>query len=243
MFSSWNASAATAVGGRHQLDPRGFQPSQDYCLTFKDDHGFILVAADGHGGKAHPYSAEGAKVACDVALWHLLHHPELDPEALVHQWREEIIERHARIVGPSDDSEVVRLYGTTLLAVRYRDGELTVFQVGDGAIILNSASKGPFLPVTYKTKHGPATSSLCNANAARLGHTVVQRVPDLLSAVLLTDGVSDAFDEASLKANWGLSLKDQPWHEFVRELSQVALKAAWTDGDDATVVFAVRSEV
>lgn len=59
-------AAASVPGCSHVI--HGGSPCQDASGTYQQDGLFVLAVADGHGDPKHPRSAEGARIAVEVAL-------------------------------------------------------------------------------------------------------------------------------------------------------------------------------
>lgn len=259
MSSNWRVSAATSVGGLHQLD--GFKPNQDYAIAKQLPDGFCLAVADGHGSSAYDRSDEGARFACEVGLSALLQIAaqarlgqdvqDLDKVCrwIVSQWQARCDERSREYLRRSDlrstktqDTNQWRRYGSTLMLVLVVKEDVWSFQIGDGSIVLVSDSGG-IMPLGSEEKWGSATNSLCNQDARRVMRAQRITVPGLLWAAALTDGVADQMDEEQtiLWAQEAFEDAQELSHAvFVQNMAKKTLEAAWLDGDDSTIAYAWR---
>lgn len=202
---------------------------QDAACSHVGPYGEVVLAvADGHGGASYRFSHIGSRMAVEVARERTLAWV-VEYEALQHQrptlhlreaeehwsrlvrsvyacWVERIVTYDRAIRGEDalPDSEILRLYGTTLLVVLvYRD-VLFALQVGDGAIITASTHSGSQWLFESNKAIDNATLSMCSSPEQLFGGLGVSkgiqsRVVSLNEAPvgfvgLYSDGMTDPFE-------------------------------------------------
>lgn len=186
--SQWIAVSDSLIGSMHV---RNGTPTQDSHRTWCDGAAAVITVADGHGYEAHFRSAVGADVATAVAI-ELLSSivPELSDSvvtqetlsatvgpALVQRWTAAVLD-HADEhpftgaeqllqVGGSD-LDIVRAYGSTVIAMVATGDVLGVLQLGDGDAVVVRADGEIFQPLPDDPDlHGTRTTSLCQPDPLR----------------------------------------------------------------------------
>lgn len=244
----WIAATATTRGRHHVA--RG-QPNEDHASTTTD--GVVIAAvADGHGAPTYTRAERGSRLATATALDVLGDPPPAEelPGLLVTGWRD-------RVAADVDDDAPPRsetrgqpahvLYGTTLLAARVLDDDrLLLAQLGDGDVLLWSATDGVALPLPNpETPFPNATDSLVQGDAPSSVRTAVTDAPDLV--LLATDGLEAArrapgWEQAAMQ-----QLRDDLIEAGADGVQDVLQR--WTEdgaaagGDDTTLAVLVRREL
>ncbi|MDD1724011.1 MAG: protein phosphatase 2C domain-containing protein, partial [Methanospirillum sp.] len=220
MYPDWRIIADSVTGSSHIRKDR---PNQDNGGWYAGSgYPLIGAVSDGHGGRDYPRSDRGSALGVHAALRVLSVYSQ-DPSVIhsagmekicreiVDEWRREVRadirmfpyepgEREIITEGrqgqnaPLDpDYELIRPYGSTLLAVVITGEETVFFQLGDGDIIVHAPDGSFFLPIAPdNTLSGNETYSLCTDESwrdfriARLDY-----VPDFI--MLSTDGYANSF--------------------------------------------------
>ncbi len=248
---AWGVSACSTLGGCHQIAK--YTHNQDYVIAQHFGEGFILAVADGHGSKQYDRSEEGARIACEVARTTMIEWMAGDAEArqvpvLIHnRWQAAVRMRDIEHQhNGRDTSPGYSRYGTTLLCLGYDGyGNGFAIQIGDGAMAVET-EHGPVMPFGWVQKVSSTTYSLSADDAYRRIKVATFFAP-VKFAVLVTDGISDMYEsEEEFVKNWVLDpqevMKTKNWNGLVRAMSKATFDAAWIDGDDSTVAYAVRKE-
>ncbi|TWG92320.1 protein phosphatase 2C-like protein [Nocardioides sp. J9] len=264
MTVRWTTLSGSSIGSVHVRDQL---PLQDAVLTWTDPNaGHAVVAvADGHGHKLHFRSDTGAALAVVSAVEELRRIlPEVvaadDPsvaeellrtaaDGLVSTWGAKV--RHHVEAHPYAEAElalgagedVLRAYGSTVLACA-AVGDLVLFlQIGDGDSVLVSAHGEADRPLPEDPSlDGLHTSSLCQPRPLEALRTAVvdARVDDVALVFLCTDGFGRPRVDS---AGW--------WRETGQQLLEFSrsrglhwlAEPAQVGGDDTTMALLVRSDV
>jgi hypothetical protein len=257
----WRVTGASALGSYHARDGR---PNQDaVAWTPVEGRGSRIVAAvsDGHGASIHFRSERGARFAVErgveVLAWHIDEDDppeEALPGAMVSAWREAV---HADLradplsVRGARPGAALAPYGTTLIGMAATAAELTLFQIGDGDLLLvypDGRVVRPLAPDTGLV--GEQTYSLCQDDAEahvrtasfwRNGHGDWP-----LAVMLSSDGVSKSFRDDKAFHDAARQLAAQAmhdWQSFQAELhTWLAAISLHGSGDDATLCLALSAE-
>lgn len=258
----WKVAGASALGSYHARDGR---PNQDaLAWTPPDGVGARIVAAvsDGHGAAIHFRSDRGARIAVERAVDVLARHMDDDDpveEALactiVHAWRSSVnadLLADPLTVRGARPGAALAPYGTTLIGIAASAAELTLFQIGDGDLLLvypDGRVDRPFAPDTDLV--GEQTYSLCMDDAEAHVRTASfwrNGAGDWpLAALLSTDGVSKSFRTDAAFRDAARQLADQAksdWAGFASELHRwLAAVSHHGSGDDATLCLALNAQI
>jgi len=257
----WRVTGASALGSYHARDGR---PNQDaVAWTPPEGRGARIVAAvsDGHGAAIHFRSERGARFAVDRAVGVLSSHIDHDdppeealPGAMVGAWREAV---HADLVADPLSVRGARPgaslapYGATLIGTAASAAELTLFQIGDGDLVLvypDGRVVRPLAPdvglvgeQTYSLCMDDAESHVRTASFWRNGHGDWP-----LAVMLSSDGVSKSFrdDKAFMDAARQLAAQAMhDWPAFQAELHNwLSAISVHGSGDDATLCLALSAD-
>jgi hypothetical protein len=254
-------SGASALGSYHARDGR---PNQDaFAWSPPGGSGTRIVAAvaDGHGASVHFRSDRGARFAVERAVDVLGRHIDADdppeealPGTMVAAWRNAV---HADLrtdplsVHGGRPGATLAPYGTTLIGMAATAAELTLFQIGDGDLLLvypDGRVTQPFSPDDGLV--GEQTYSLCMDDAEAYARTASfwrnGHGDWPLAVILSSDGVSKSFrgDEAFRDAARQLAAQAAgDWPVFQAELHQwLAAISHHGSGDDATLCLALAAE-
>jgi hypothetical protein len=211
MTGRWVAASASQIGSVHVRDGT---PTQDAHRIWTGDGGAVIAVADGHGHSAHFRSAVGAELAAAMALKTLSRAlPDLvDPTHaesrlrdsigpdLVEQWTDRALKHveekpfdqseQQRLLGTSD-LDLLRAYGSTVIAMVATADTLGVIQLGDGDAVVAFGDGDIVRPLPEDPDlDGARTTSLCQPNPLR---SLRVRALDLrerpvLLAFIATDG-------------------------------------------------------
>jgi serine/threonine protein phosphatase PrpC len=257
----WRVTGASALGSYHARDGR---PNQDaVAWTPPEGSGARVVAAvsDGHGASIHFRSERGARIAVERAVALLSSHIDEDdppeealPGAMVGAWREAV---HADLLADplsvrgARPGAALAPYGTTLIGIAAAAAELTLFQIGDGDLLLvypDGRVVRPLAPDTGLV--GEQTYSLCMDDAEhhvrtasfwRNGHGDWP-----LAVMLSSDGVSKSFRDDAAFQDAARQLAAQAMHDwpaFQAELHHwLSAISRHGSGDDATLCLALLAE-
>lgn len=165
----------------------------------------VVAVADGHGSATCFRSAQGAEFAAGIALL-LMGQPGIEQE-LVRRWRTAVETHLAQNPFSADELAMVSprslrtpwmIYGSTLLAASVSASDLSLLQIGDGDILLVSASGQVRRPWPKDARLlGVETTSLCTHDAAAnirvLSEPLGDESPRLI--LLCSDGYSNSFRE------------------------------------------------
>lgn len=211
----WFSGGASARGASHL---RSGMANQDAIGWVGPKHGedcASLVVSDGHGGKRHPLSDVGSRLAVDAALAECARLPA-DPENLEAASRGLLLRCHARwLAGVNEHAaleaerpEVPLAYGATLVGVHMAGSRLLLFQIGDGDILVGRASGRIDRPIPEDDGlTGEQTHSLCEPDAPSFGKMAIIDAggDDPFDFIMAsTDGVAKSFrDDAAFMALGG----------------------------------------
>lgn len=190
-------------------------PCQDaWKRKHVDDGCEIIAVADGHGNvKAHPFSEKGAGFAVEIFCriisnytmelgkgrhlqCFLENQGNLLAKEIEVEWKKAVIRYHQKTYPESLlETDLVKLYGTTLMGILITDTFIFSFQIGDGDMLLvypervMSLAESEWLP-------GGETKSLCEKNSYQ---NAVMQIKERKSAAeaqmywLSTDGFLNSF--------------------------------------------------
>lgn len=259
--AAWKVAGASALGSYHARDGR---PNQDaIAWTPPEGSGARIVAAvsDGHGASIHFRSDRGARFAVERAVQLLGCHIDRDdppeealPGTMVAEWRDAV---HADLradplsVRGARPGAALAPYGTTLIAMAATAAELTLFQIGDGDLMLvypDGRVVRPFAPdadlvgeQTYSLCMDDAEAHVRTASFWRNGHGDWP-----LAVMLSSDGVSKSFRDDRAFHDAARQLAAQAmgdWASFKAELHHwLAAISHHGSGDDATLCLALAAE-
>lgn len=173
--------AASIRGNAHKIKN---MPCQDaWKRKHVDDACEIIAVADGHGNvKEHPFSKKGARFAVEV-FCRIISNYTLDlgkgrdlqcflekqgdllAKEVEVEWKKAVIRYHQKRYPQCPmETELVKLYGTTLLGVLITDTFIFSFQIGDGDMLL--VYPGRVVPLAESEWiPGVETKSLCEKNS------------------------------------------------------------------------------
>lgn len=252
----WLVTGASVLGDFHAREGR---PNQDAVgFAPQDGSGARIVAAvsDGHGAAAHFRADRGACFAVERALevlaWHIDDHdPEEDvlPGAVIGAWRDAVLKdmRADPLEAGGRPGAALAPYGATLIAIAATAEELTVFQIGDGDLLLLYADGRVARPLASDDDLiGEQTYSLCMDDAeTRVRTASFWRTAggDWPFAVMLsTDGVSKSFRDEAAFQDAARQLAAQARHDWAALQTELphwlAALTRHGSGDDATLCLA-----
>lgn len=261
--AEWVAVSESLIGSAHV---RNGTPTQDSHRTWSDGSGAVIAVADGHGYEAHFRSAVGAEVATEIAIELLSKAISELRDAVVTQ------ERLAAVVGPAlverwtaavldhageypftgaeqplqlggSDSDIVRAYGSTVIAMVATGDVLGVLQLGDGDAVVVRADGEIFQPLpTDPDLDGTRTTSLCQPDPLRSLRCVsVDGTTDPIAlGFVSTDGFGGPrVDAAGWWKQVGAELlehaREQGFDWIASKLPQWLEEPAQYGGDDTTL--------
>lgn len=263
----WQATAASVTGSRHRLEGAA---AQDAYLTWAGPAGAVVAVADGHGHPQHFRSGLGARLAAGIAC-DLLATAAVtfaDPEqtsallrdrigpALVEGWVAACLTDARRdplpgIAADASETDRLRPYGSTVVAMAATASVLAVLQLGDGDAVVADRSGTVWRPLPEDDElDGVRTTSLCQPDPLRSLRSTALSVAeqDLALAFVATDGFGAPQEDAQ---TWwvevGTQLLDhleQHGHEWI-----TGRLAAWLEepaeygGDDTTLGVLLRDPV
>lgn len=226
-MKAFKTYAASVIGASHLKNNR---PNQD---AYGIGKGYMIVS-DGHGGKEHALSHEGARLAVVVAerimadILKVFATENSEPKrmaylenelsfALQNKWREAVIEHYQASLEPlMEEEDIWRLYGCTLLMVFEFEARFYCLQIGDGTIVYLDAL-GVHFPIhdDHRLQMG-MTTSMCDQYpwlSMRTGS--FEKTQTLFMVGLFTDGVESAHpggleDEATYYVNLALNCFNTP---------------------------------
>jgi len=265
--TSWWIWGKSVRGVTHQLQNK---PLQD-AWGQKTEEGFsVLAVADGHGSTTAPYSAIGARLAvetaCDVftALYHSLIVPDASlylnmaqryrlaklqiPRDLRRRWQDTVLQLHLESDVTNNDlkvSDILRLYGTTLLTVFVTDNFAILSQIGDGAILVVEEDGTVSQPIPRDQRLlGVETTSLAGKYAEqdfKISLLMFEPSSPMLFLVC-SDGYVNSFESDEDFHMAGIDYLDR-LHKYGAKYIQENLEEWLTQtskqgsGDDVTVAF------
>lgn len=224
--AGWCAAAASETGSRHRLDGSA---AQDAYATWAGDGCSVVAVADGHGHAQHFRSGLGARlaasIACDLLATRVadltdpatsaaLLRDTLGP-ALVEGWVAACLgdARRNPIPGVEDgasETDRLRPYGSTVIAMAATPAILAVLQLGDGDAVVADAAGSVWRPLPEDDElDGVRTTSLCQPDPLRSMRSTALPVAelDLALGFLTTDGFGASQEDPE---NW--------WAEVGRQL-------------------------
>ena len=255
----WDSIGAIVTGASHL---RSNSECQDAIHIHKDKSGYVIAAvADGHGSKACPFSAEGAKIAVQVSVELLCsiqdskeaqftlaaNKDDRIPKQLEIMWKEAVRAHHAEMgrEDQDDDLALFTLYGTTLGVVAVARDFVFLIKVGDGDMLMINEEGAAFV-LESEEKVGEDTESLCLDEAWKFVRTQIMqvKVDRPLMFLVSTDGYSNSFSDKSgfLKAGEdffrlfveeGLSYVESSLEDWLRASSDKG------SGDDISLALVV----
>lgn len=182
----WRALAASCRGASHEVAGTA---NQDAFATLSVGEVTAAAVADGHGHRDHFRSAQGARLAADLAVNFMTAAARSvdDPRALhqalkeqvgpdvVRDWRQRVLDHASstpfseaateRLIGSGDEA-VLRAYGTTLIALVGTSTAVGFAQIGDGDAIAVFGDGDVVRPLPEDPKlDGVYTTSLSQRNA------------------------------------------------------------------------------
>jgi Protein phosphatase 2C len=209
----WKAVAASRTGATHIAAAAA---NQDAYATLRVGDVTAVAVADGHGHPSHFRSAQGARLAVDLAVALTVDAATAadSPQALqerlledvtrqlLHDWRQRVLE-HAEsvpfsadgtdtLIGSGEDA-ILRTYGTTLIALVGTPAAVGFAQIGDGDAVAVLADGDVIRPLPQDPKlDGIHTTSLSQRHAADSMRIAVIDTHErqLLVAFATTDGFS-----------------------------------------------------
>jgi hypothetical protein len=226
----------------------------------------VIAVADGHGHSAHFRSAIGSEIAASLALELLsgaiadLSEPvsarvalveRLGP-ALVEQWTERVladVQRHPytlaerQVVGGDSQLDLIRPYGSTVIAMVGCPDVLGILQIGDGDSVVAFADGEIVRPLPEDPDlKGVRTTSLCQPEPLRSLRTraIDLRDQPVKLAFIATDGFgSPRVDQSGWwmeTATQLVELSDKHGFEYVAgKLFDWLDEPALYGGDDTTI--------
>ena len=259
---SWDAIGSVVTGAGHL---RANSECQDAILIHKDETGYVVAAvADGHGSKACPYSADGAKLAVGVSVRLLCQVQDSEeaqftlaankddriPKQLEIMWKEAVRAHHAKTGREAccDDLTLFTQYGTTLNVVAASKDFVFFIKIGDGDVLMVSED-GAGHVLEPEEKVGEDTESLCLDEAWKFVRTQIMQVKNdrPLMFLVSTDGYSNSFADKSgfLKAGKDFyKLCTEDGLEYIENSLEDWLRASSDkgSGDDISLAIIFLSE-
>ncbi len=188
MTSSWQAVSASQIGSVHVRDGT---PTQDAHRTWTGDGAAVIAVADGHGHSDHFRSDVGAELAAGIALDTLstavtsLGDPGLAEASLrevlgpqvVDIWTTEVLAQikespfsaaEQQLLHGDSDIDLIRAYGSTVIAMVATETVLGVLQLGDGDAVVAYVDGEISRPLPEDPDlEGVRTTSLCQPDPLR----------------------------------------------------------------------------
>jgi Protein phosphatase 2C len=188
MTARWVAASASQIGSIHIRDGT---PTQDAHRTWTGDGAAVIAVADGHGHSAHFRSAVGAELAAALALETLsraaldMADPALAESVLrdsvgpnlVDQWNKGALKhiqetpfdpKEQQLLFGGTDLDLLRAYGSTVIAMVATADTLGVIQLGDGDAVVAFGDGDIVRPLPEDPDlDGNRTTSLCQADPLR----------------------------------------------------------------------------
>jgi hypothetical protein len=197
MTSRWSVVAASVVGGAHV---RAGVSAQDAFAVEQIDGVLLLAVADGAGSAR--LGAVGAPLAVSLAIqamrrlaapdslresayWHRM--LRVGPDQVLRRFR-----RAASAVARADRGLRTKDLGTTLTVVVAQPPRIGVFAVGDGIVVIRTASAGLELlvaPAGGADRPPGVTTLLTSRDAGTSARRMVAEVPDLTGVAVSSDGM------------------------------------------------------
>lgn len=194
----------TVTGAGHADVGKG---CQDASLSWTDgDATAIIVVSDGHGGERHYNSAEGATLACNVAMEALQEFARgvagtgCPTDQAVQRLVACIVARWSAAVAERSEAGDVLTFGCTLMAYLQTPDFWLALQIGDGRCVMLDRDGEWSQPVPWDERCMLSmTTSLCDDEAAREFRSAMGRRESLPKAVFLgSDGIDGAFGTGEL---------------------------------------------
>lgn len=179
---AWRLLAGRAQGTSHLLDNT---PCEDYFCTEVDDGALSVFVADGAGSAQ--CGGEGAKIACETALAFA----KTQSAAAEHFARDCVIAIQQAILSRCENSKenyTPRDFACTFLALLTNQEKTLCFQVGDGAIIVDTGEGLAVAIAPMQGEYANMTHFVSDDDA--LEHLVVETLearPEKIA--LMTDGL------------------------------------------------------
>ncbi len=267
MTPRWVTLAGSQIGSVHVRDGT---PAQDAQRTWTNDTCAVISVADGHGHHAHFRSAIGSELAATCATEVLAAEVEgfrdvgeveqqlgsvLGP-AIVEAWTQAVldhVEQHPftlveadRLTGDTS-LDLLRPYGSTIIAMAASQDVLGVVQIGDGDAVIALDTGHIFRPLPVDEElDGARTTSLCQPDPLRslrcAGLDVARE--DIALGFICTDGFGSARVDA--EGWWKQVGAELLQHSRAHGYDWMAAKLpAWLDepaqygGDDTTLAVLV----
>lgn len=267
MTQRWVALAGSQIGSVHVRDGT---PAQDAHRVWSNDTTAVIAVADGHGHKAHFRSGIGSELAtafvtdllvAAVANFHDAQEVQeqltsvIGP-ALVEAWTAGVldhVERHPftevdeALLAGDTTLDLLRPYGSTIVAMAASDDVLGVLQIGDGdaVVALENGDIIRPLPVDLDLD-GARTTSLCQPDPLRSLRCAGLDVAagDIALGFVCTDGFGSARVDA--EGWWKQVGEELLEHSRAHGFDWIASKLPlWLDepaqygGDDTTLALLV----
>jgi hypothetical protein len=199
---AWTVLSGTQIGSVHVRDGR---PVQDAVRTWVEGDNAVIAVADGHGHHEHFRSDVGAQLAVAAAVEALVTAlPQFTDSAAAHRAIPEVaakavatwtagVRQHAadHPFEGGAPRDLLRPYGTTLLAMAVVGDALAVFQIGDGDTVVVDGSGRATRPLPEDPDlDGVSTASLCQPNPLKSLRAAALdvRQGDVVLAFQCTDG-------------------------------------------------------
>lgn len=269
MTRSWAAVSATQIGSTHVRDGT---PAQDSHQTWAGQGAAVAAVADGHGHHLHFRSDRGAQLATHLAVGLLQSvvndfedasvvedslRTEIGP-ALISGWIRGVLDDlrdrpytvlERDLVEGDSTEDLLRPYGSTVIAMAASPRVLAILQLGDGdaVIVTGDGRVRQPLPVDERLD-GTRTTSLCQPDPLDSFRCVALDVEDadLELAFVCTDGFGSSRTDAQ---GWWIQVGEELLeHARQHDFDWIAGKLpAWLEepatigGDDATIAVLGRS--
>jgi hypothetical protein len=180
----WRYVCATAQGVSHE---RLELPCQDRCAITSHGRWVIAALADGAGSAA--FAEQGAELAVNAALAHLLNEARAKDAVGLDALRAAAHAARDAIVGEAGVDGDVRAYACTLQLVALSDTGGAALQIGDGLIAVNQGQDGwewVFWP--QRGEFANTTYFVTDVNAADQWE-VTELAPYVFEFALMSDGL------------------------------------------------------
>jgi hypothetical protein len=255
----WKATTASVRGSLHE---RTGLPNQDaVSVEPHGDGGLVAAVADGHGGRRYVRSDRGSALAVALAVELSRAVPAdglLGPgnplegmaDRLVIKWHERVRADHRadpftaeeRERAQADlDANPVLAYGSTLLVALLSTDHVHLAQIGDGDVVVVSASGAVSAPMPGDSRLvAGETTSLCAPSArADFRFCSVPTAADPALVLLATDGYGTAFADPHWQEAVGrdflAAVSDSGWENLHAQLPAWLADSARVGGDDVSV--------
>ncbi len=207
----WSAIGESVRGSFHITNN---MPCQDAIKIAKNEKYIICSVADGHGSPDCKFSDEGATAATDVVnlYFESLFSETTDvydflrgnraihlPKKIEQLWKEKIQSIHKEKDTESGltESQLYKLYGTTLLSILITDDFIFCLQIGDGDILEVLEDGTTSYLIDSEVQLGTETNSLCQKESWKFFKSILIKISEQIHMpalfIISTDGYVNSF--------------------------------------------------